>query len=84
MPNLLVVTVLLLIRSVQVFDEAWVLTNGGGPGTANTFIVQFIYQTAFSPELRLYGLASAASVLMGIGLLVLTLSQLWLAKKAEV
>ena len=30
-PNLLVVTVLLLIRSVQVFDEAWVLTNGGGP-----------------------------------------------------
>ncbi len=84
MPNLLVVTVLLLIRSVQVFDEAWVLTNGGGPGTANTFIVQFIYQTAFSPDLRLYGLASAASVLMGIGLLILTLSQLWLAKKAEV
>lgn len=82
-PNLLVVTVLLLIRSVQVFDEAWVLTDGGGPGTANTFIVQFIYQTAFSAEVRLYGLASAASVLMGLVLLVLTLGQVWLSKKAE-
>jgi alpha-1,4-digalacturonate transport system permease protein len=78
-----VVAVLLLIRSVQVFDEAWVLTDGGGPGTANTFIVQFIYQTAFSSEVRLYGLASAASVLMGLALLALTLIQVWLAKKAE-
>ncbi len=33
-----------MIRSVQIFDEAWVLTNGGGPGTANSFIVQYIYQ----------------------------------------
>ncbi|AJQ95046.1 carbohydrate ABC transporter permease [Gynuella sunshinyii] len=83
MPNLLVVAVLLLIRSVQVFDEAWVLTDGGGPGTANTFIVQFIYQTAFNSEVRLYGLASAASVLMGLVLLILTLAQVWLAKKSE-
>lgn len=83
LPNLLVVTVLLLIRSVQVFDEAWVLTDGGGPGTANTFLVQFIYQTAFASDIRLYGLASAASVLMGGGLLILTLAQLWLGKKAE-
>ena len=83
LPNLLVVSVLLLIRSVQVFDEAWVLTDGGGPGTANTFIVQFIYQTAFSAEVRQYGLASAASVLMGLVLLVLTLAQVWLSKKSE-
>ncbi|WP_172330053.1 carbohydrate ABC transporter permease [Mangrovicoccus sp. HB161399] len=83
MPNLLVVLVLLLIRSVQVFDEAWVLTDGGGPGTANTFVVQFIYETAFATDVRLYGLASAASVLMGLALLVLTLVQLWLGKKAE-
>lgn len=83
LPNLLVVMVLLLIRSVQVFDEAWVLTDGGGPGTANTFLVQFIYQTAFGSDIRLYGLASAASVLMGFVLLILTLAQLWLAKKAE-
>jgi alpha-1,4-digalacturonate transport system permease protein len=82
-PNLVVVFVLLMIRSVQVFDEAWVLTDGGGPGTANTFIVQYIYQTAFASDLKLYGLASAASVLMGVVLLVLTLFQLRLANRAE-
>lgn len=83
MPNLLVVMVLLLIKSVQVFDEPWVLTDGGGPGTANTFLVQFIYQVGFSTEVRQYGLASAASILMGLVLLLLTLGQLWLAKKAD-
>jgi len=82
-PNLLVVLILLMIRSVQIFDEAWVLTNGGGPGTANSFIVQYIYQMAFGSDLRLLGLASAASVLMGVVLLALTLVQLRLAKKTE-
>ncbi|SCM76257.1 Permease component of ABC-type sugar transporter [uncultured Pleomorphomonas sp.] len=82
-PNLLVVLILLMIRSVQIFDEAWVLTNGGGPGTANSFIVQYIYQMAFGSDLRLLGLASAASVLMGVVLLALTLVQLRLARKTE-
>ncbi|TCU31028.1 carbohydrate ABC transporter membrane protein 1 (CUT1 family) [Rhizobium azibense] len=82
-PNLLVVLILLMIRSVQIFDEAWVLTNGGGPGTANSFIVQYIYQMAFSSDLRLFGLASAASVLMGFVLLVLTLIQLRLGRRME-
>lgn len=82
-PNLLAVLILLMIRSVQIFDEAWVLTNGGGPGTANTFVVQYIYQMAFGSDLRLFGLASAASVLMGLVLLALTLVQLRLGKKME-
>jgi alpha-1,4-digalacturonate transport system permease protein len=82
-PNLLVVLILLMIRSVQIFDEAWVLTNGGGPGTANSFIVQYIYQMAFGSDLRLFGLASAASVLMGLVLLALTLIQLRLGRKME-
>ncbi|MGR9249728.1 carbohydrate ABC transporter permease [Rhizobium sp. WYCCWR10014] len=82
-PNLLVVFILLMIKSVQIFDEAWVLTNGGGPGTANSFIVQYIYQMAFGSDLRLFGLASAASVLMGLVLLVLTLIQLRIGKRME-
>ncbi|AGS26292.1 carbohydrate ABC transporter permease [Rhizobium etli] len=82
-PNLLVVFILLMIKSVQIFDEAWVLTNGGGPGTANSFIVQYIYQMAFGSDLRLFGLASAASVIMGLVLLVLTLIQLRLGKRME-
>ena len=51
MPNLLVVLVLALIRAVQTFDEVFVLT-GGGPGSATTFIVQFIYETGFAVQPR--------------------------------
>ena len=74
MPNLLVVLVLALIRAVQIFDEVFVLT-GGGPGTATTYMVQFIYETGFAQQVREYGMASAASLLLAGVLLVLTLVQ---------
>jgi len=80
-PNLVVVLVLALIRAVQVFDEIFVLT-GGGPGSATLFIVQFIYQTAFAESIRLYGLAAAASLVLAITLLVLTLVQLRVSGRA--
>jgi alpha-1,4-digalacturonate transport system permease protein len=79
MPSLLVVIVLALIRAVQIFDEVWVLT-GGGPGTATTYLVQFIYHTGFAQQIREYGLASAASLLLAAVLLVLTLVQLSLMR----
>ena len=82
MPNLLVVLVLALIRAVQIFDEIFVLT-GGGPGSATTFIVQFIYQTAFAESIRLYGLAAAASLVLACALLVLTLLQLRISRRAS-
>jgi alpha-1,4-digalacturonate transport system permease protein len=75
MPNLLVVLVLAAIRAVQTFDEVFVLT-GGGPGSATTFVVQFIYQTGFQEQVRLYGLAAAGSLLLALALIVLTLIQL--------
>jgi alpha-1,4-digalacturonate transport system permease protein len=75
MPNLTVVLVLALIRAVQTFDEVFVLT-GGGPGSATTFIVQFIYQTGFQEQIRLYGMAAAASLVLAVALIVLTLIQL--------
>jgi alpha-1,4-digalacturonate transport system permease protein len=75
MPNLLVVLVLAAIRAVQAFDEVFVLT-GGGPGSATTFVVQFIYQTGFQEQVRLYGLAAAGSLLLALALIVLTLIQL--------
>ena len=78
MPNLLVVCVLALIRAVQTFDEVFVLT-GGGPGSATTFIVQFIYQTGFQEPIRLYGLAAAGSLVLAGALIVLTLLQLRVA-----
>lgn len=82
MPNLLVVLVLGLIRAVQVFDEVYVLT-GGGPGTATTYLVQFIYQTGFAAQVREYGIASAASLLLAAVLSMLTLAQLRLMRPAR-
>ena len=80
MPNLVVVLVLGMIRAVQVFDEVFVLT-GGGPGSATTFIVQFIYQTGFAEAIHQYGLAAAASLVLALSLLLLTLVQLRLTSK---
>lgn len=81
-PNLAVVLVLALIRGIQIFDEAFVLT-GGGPGTATMFLTQYIYEVGFASILRNPGLAAAASILMGLVLVVLTLMQLGLSRRAE-
>jgi alpha-1,4-digalacturonate transport system permease protein len=75
MPNMVVVLVLALIKGVQTFDEIYVLT-GGGPGSATTLMVQFIYDTGFAFQPQLYGIAAAASILLAVVLFVLTLMQL--------
>ena len=80
MPTMFVVLVLSLIRAVQIFDSVYVLT-GGGPGTSNLFMVQYIYNTGFSNQVRIFGLAAAASVLMALVLLVFTLIQLRLGQR---
>lgn len=74
-PNMVVVIVLALIRGVQTFDEVFVLT-GGGPGTATLMIVHYIYETAFANQVQNFGLAAAASVVLGLVLFALTLAQL--------
>lgn len=78
-PTLLVVAVLALIRAVQVFDEVYVLT-GGGPGSATTYLVQFIYETGFATQIPEYGIAAAASLLLAVVLLLATLAQLRLSR----
>ncbi|MBV1701864.1 MAG: sugar ABC transporter permease [Hyphomicrobiales bacterium] len=80
MPNLIVVVVLALIKSVQTFDEVYVLT-GGGPGTATLMIVQYIYETGFANQVQNFGLAAAASVVLGVALFFLTLLQLALSRR---
>lgn len=74
-PNMIVVIVLALIKGVQTFDEVFVLT-GGGPGTATLMVVHYIYETAFANQVQNFGLAAAASVVLGVVLFVLTLLQL--------
>ena len=82
--NLLVVIILALIKGVQTFDEIYVLT-GGGPGTSTSLIVQYIYTTGFAAAgaVQNFGLAAAASMILGIVLLVLTLIQLYLGWSKE-
>lgn len=82
MPTMLVVLVLSLIRAVQVFDQVFVLT-GGGPGTSTQFLVQYIYDTGFSNQIQQFGLASAASVVLGMTLLIFTLLQLRLGRSSD-
>jgi alpha-1,4-digalacturonate transport system permease protein len=83
MPTMLVVSVLSIIRAVQAFDLVWVMT-GGGPGTATTYVVQYIYETAFANQIQQYGLASAASMLLGFALFVFTLLQLRLGDRSDI
>lgn len=79
-PTMLVVLVLALIKGVQTFDEIYAFT-GGGPGTATTFIIQYIYEEGFAGAPRLFGLAAAASLLVALVLILLTLVQLWVNRK---
>lgn len=81
-PNMLVVIVLALIKGVQVFDEVYVLT-GGGPGTATQFIVQYIYNTGFTNQVQNFGLAAAASVVLGVVLFALTMMQLAATRRRD-
>lgn len=80
MPTMVVVLLLSLIRAVQAFDEIYVLT-GGGPGSATTFIIQFIYDVGFASRPRQLGLAAAASLLVAGVLFVLTMIQLAATRK---
>ena len=82
MPTMFVVLVLSLIRAVQMFDQIYVLT-GGGPGTRTQLLVQYIYTTGFSNQIQLFGLSAAASMALGITLLVLTLLQLRLGNQSS-
>ncbi len=81
-PNMLVVIVLALIKGVQIFDEVFVLT-GGGPGTATLFIVQYIYTTGFANQIQNFGLASAASVVLGTVLFALTVAQIAVTRRKD-
>jgi alpha-1,4-digalacturonate transport system permease protein len=72
MPTLMLILILSMIRSFEVFDHIYVLT-GGGPGTATLLIVHFIYRTAF--QLDQFGLAAAASLVLFAVIFSLTVTQ---------
>lgn len=77
-PTVLFASVVGLINSMQLFDQPYVITQGG-PGTSTTTTVLLVYQTAFQ-NLR-FGYASAISVLLFAVLLLLTGAQFALSRK---
>jgi alpha-1,4-digalacturonate transport system permease protein len=61
-----------IINAFKVFAMILTLTNGG-PGTATTYIIQYIYTTGF--DKMKVGYSSAASMIMFVLLLVISLIQ---------
>ena len=78
-PTLLVIVILSTITGFQAFEFLYTLT-GGGPVGATTLIVQYIYDHAFVPPLN-FGMATAASALLFLVLLALTLINLAIGRR---
>ena len=70
--------VISLIGAFQIFDNAYVLTEGG-PGDASRTIAMYIYEMAFKRYEM--GYASAVALSLLIILVTLTLLQLWGGRK---
>lgn len=71
-PATFFVVVISIIHSFQVFDQALVMTNGG-PGTATTTLVLYIYQVGF--QAFNMGYAAAIAVVMFAVMFVVTILQ---------
>ncbi len=71
-PTIFFVFVTMLIGCVQIFDEPYMLTNGG-PGDASRTISLYIYNIAFGSHK--FGLASAQSIILLVIILLITLIQ---------
>ncbi|NJL94886.1 MAG: sugar ABC transporter permease [Anaerolineae bacterium] len=82
MPTMTVVLVLSIIRAIQIFDLVFVFTSGG-PGTATFYTVQYIYREAFGSGARNLGMAGSASLFLASILMLLTLAQLYFARRNE-
>lgn len=76
-PTILLVSILTIVGSLEVFAQIAVLT-GGGPGNSTTVLVYYLYQQAF--RFNDFGYASGISVLLFLIVLVLTLVQ-WQTRK---
>lgn len=72
-PIILFVSIIVMLQSIQVFDEPRILTNGG-PANASLSIVQYLYERGFE-RLR-FGFASSVGTVLFIVVFVLSFIQL--------
>lgn len=76
-PTILLVSIITVVGSLEVFAQIDVLT-GGGPGSSTTVLVYYLFQQAF--RFNEFGYASAISVLLFVIVLALTLLQ-WQSRR---
>jgi multiple sugar transport system permease protein len=77
-PSLFFVLVISVINSFHVFDQVWVMTEGG-PGGATSVVVQQIVKYAF--EYGRVGYASAMSIVLFAIIMLVTIVQLGLQRR---
>lgn len=71
-PTIFFVFITMMIGTIQIFDEPYMLT-GGGPGDASRSISLYIYQTAFTSQK--FGYAAAQSLVLMIIVMIITMIQ---------
>lgn len=78
-PTLLFACIITVVGAFQIFDPMFVMTSGG-PGTATTSIVLYIYQTGFQSFQMGYAATLALVVfvvIMALTVIQLNLSRYW-------
>lgn len=80
-PVILFVSVIVVIGSIQIFDDPQVLFNGGGPANSALSIVQYLYSRGVSQ--LLYGYASAVGLFLFVVIFVLSLFQFWVLRDKD-
>lgn len=79
LPTILITLVLRLVLSFKVFDEIFLLTEGG-PGTATEVINFSIYRTFFAQDRVGVGSAMSLLTLVAVAILIVVVN-LWLQKR---
>lgn len=84
MPFAVIILLLTFITSFNAFDIVQTMT-AGGPNGATDIVATYIYRYAFSPEqfIPRFGFASASALLFGIVIMVLSLAQLLIVRRAR-
>lgn len=78
-PTTLLITIITIVGSMQVFDHILLMT-GGGPANATMVLVYYIYQQGF--KFFATGYASSLAVVLFVVTLALTLVQ-WLVQRGD-
>lgn len=77
-PQILIVLVISIINNVQVFEQVWVMTDGGPEGSTSTVVEQIVRNSFAYGRM---GYASAQSVILFAATLLITWAQLRMQKR---